>query len=148
MIYLIKSASWNKEKNSFEFILKIGYTKDTSAQNRFSSYINHNPTSEILFKIPNATRRQEGSLHNYFKDFRVYGKEWYKYDDDIVEFFKEHTTKDSLNNLPKYEFHSERKSRITVSKEKFFNFINDLEDSEIKTKLLEYLNIKTTIFET
>ena len=101
MIYLIKSASWNKEKNSFEFILKIGYTKDSSAQNRFSSYVNHNPTSEILFKISEATRRQEGALHEYFKEFRIYGREWYEYREEIIEFFKSHITKDSLTTTHK-----------------------------------------------
>lgn len=96
MIYLIKSASWNKEKNSFEFILKIGYTKDSSAQNRFSSYVNHNPTVEILFKIPNATREQESLLHKYFKGFRIHGNEWYEYREEIINFFTSHTTKDSF----------------------------------------------------
>lgn len=143
MIYLIKSASWNKEENRFEFILKIGYTKDSSAQNRFSSYVNHNPTSEILFKIQNATRRQEGSLHNYFKDFRVYGKEWYKYDDGIVEFFKEHTTAESLDLLPKYKFQREIESNRTISLNKFSEFIKGINDSNLKERLQTYLSLKT-----
>lgn len=142
MIYLIRSASWNEEANSFEFILKIGYTKDSSAKNRFTSYSNHNPTSKVLYKIPNATRRQEGSVHKYFEEFRKYGNEWYEYREEIIEFFKTHTTIESLNFLPEYKFRQERVSEKTDKINKFYKFVNSLKTSKLKSLLLNYLNLK------
>lgn len=138
MIYLIKSASWNKEKNSFEFILKIGYTKDTSAQNRFSSYINHNPTVEILFKIPNATREQESLLHKYFKGFRIHGNEWYEYREEIINFFTSHTTRKSLNSV----IIPEEPSNISKAKE-FSEFVDTVENLDLKKRLLTYLELSS-----
>ena len=141
MIYLIRSASWNEEANNFEFILKIGYTKDSSAKNRFTSYSNHNPTSKVLYKIPNATRRQEGSVHKYFEKFKKYGNEWYEYREEIVEFFKTHTTRESLNFLPEYKFRQERVSEKTAKINKFYKFVNSLETSKLKSLLLNYIKL-------
>lgn len=142
MIYLIRSASWNEEANSFEFILKIGYTKDSSAKNRFTSYSNHNPTSKVLYKIPNATRRQEGSVHKYFEKFKKYGNEWYEYREEIIEFFKTHTTRESLNFLPEYKFRQEMVSERVIKIEKFHKFVENLKDLELKSLLSNYLDLK------
>jgi len=141
MVYLIKSASWNSEANKFEFILKIGYTKDQSAKNRFIGYGNHNPTIEILFKIPNATERHEGALHEYFREFRIYNREWYEYREEIIEFFKTHTTAESLDrDLPEYKFTQERQSSRTVRLNKFLDFVDSLEESDLKAQLQNYLD--------
>ncbi len=147
MVYLIKSASWNSEANKFEFILKIGYTKDQSAKNRFIGYGNHNPTIEILFKIPNATERHEGALHEYFREFRIYNREWYEYREEIIEFFKTHTTVESLDrDLPEYKFTQEKRtSQRVIRSRKFVDFINKLEDPVLKSRLQDYSKIKLSI---
>lgn len=146
MVYLIKSASWNSEANKFEFILKIGYTKDQSAKKRFTSYGNHNPTIEILFKIPNATERHEGALHEYFRKFRIYNREWYEYKEEIIEFFKTHTTVESLDrDLPEYKFAREKQtSQRAVRLREFIDFVDKLEDPVLKSSLQSYLEEKTS----
>lgn len=146
MVYLIKSTSWDSENNRFEFILKIGYTKDNAAKSRFSSYNNHNPTVEILFKIPNATERHEGALHEYFRRFRIYNREWYEYREEIIEFFKTHTTTESLDrDLPEYKFTQEKQtSQRTVRLREFIDFVDKLEDPVLKSSLQSYLEEKTS----
>ena len=139
MIYLIKSASWNSKENKFEFILKIGYTGDESAKNRFSSYNNHNPTIEILFKIPEATEQQEMALHEYFKKFRVYNREWYEYNEEIIEFFKTHTTTESLNSEQDLLMCIKTKDQQPTKAD----FINGLEESDLKIRLQNYVAEKT-----
>ena len=146
MVYLIKSTSWNSEDNKFEFILKIGYTKDNTAKNRISSYNNHNPTVEILFKIPNATERHEGALHEYFRRFRIYNREWYEYKEEIIEFLKTHTTIESLDrDLPEYKFTQEKQtSQRAVRLREFIDFVDKLEESVLKSSLQSYLEEKTS----
>lgn len=146
MIYLIKSASWNSKESKFEFILKIGYTGDESAKNRFSSYNNHNPTIEILFKIPDATEQQEMALHEYFKKFRVYNREWYEYNEEIIEFFKTHTTTESLNSEQDLLMCIKTKDQQPTKADRlnmFLDFINGLEESDLKIRLQNYVAEKT-----
>lgn len=142
MIYLIKSASWNSKESKFEFILKIGYTGDESAKNRFSSYNNHNPTIEILFKIPDATEQQEMALHEYFKKFRVYNREWYEYNEEIIEFFKTHTTVESLNSeqdLLMYIKTEDQQPTKADRLKKFLDFVDGLEEPDLKSCLQNYI---------
>lgn len=146
MIYLIKSASWNSKESKFEFILKIGYTGDEFAKNRFSSYNNHNPTIEILFKIPDATEQQEMALHEYFKKFRVYNREWYEYNEEIIEFFKTHTTTKSLNSeqdLLMYIKTEDQQPTKADRLKKFLDFVDRLEESDLKSCLQNYIAEKT-----
>lgn len=103
MIYLIRSAGFknkdDKECNEFDILLKIGYTKDISKKNRFDLYITENPTCQVLFLILGGTKQDEKNLHSYFRKYLKYGQEWFSYDPEIVEFFKTHTTKESLREL-------------------------------------------------
>ena len=103
MIYLIRSACYkdinNKECNEFDNILKIGYTKDNSKKSRFNVYITENPSAQILYLIPGGTEYDERNLHNYFRKYLKYGREWFSYESEILEFFKTHTTKESLKEL-------------------------------------------------
>ena len=115
MLYLIKSASWNKKKNKFEFILKIGYTNDNCLGHRKSAYLNHNPTIEILYTIPNATLNHERRIHQYFEKYRMYGNEWYSYEDEIIRFFKSNNTVGLLDSiLPEF---NKKKTRRQIQKE-------------------------------
>lgn len=80
-------------------LLKIGYTKDSSKETRFAAYKMHNPLSEVLFTIPEGTERHEKALHFMFRKYlyKNYGNEWFNYNEEIIDFFSTHTTKESLD---------------------------------------------------
>lgn len=94
MIYLIKSPSFK-----YKFILKIGYTMDERGESRFEDYKSNNPEIEVLFKIPGGTQEDETNLHRYFRHLKCYRAEWYIDSQDIIDFFRTHTTKESLEEI-------------------------------------------------
>ena len=103
MIYLILSPAFiDKDDISKGYIplLKIGYTKEESKKSRFDAYITENPTMKILYLIENGDMIDELNLHNHFKHLKTkYGREWFKYDPEILDFFETHKTKESLEEL-------------------------------------------------
>ena len=101
MIYLIKSAGYN-EKGDFIHLLKIGYTEDSSKDKRFSQYKMHNPTCKILYEIPDLPEDIEKRIQYKFRDllYSEYGREWFYYSEDIINFFKNIDSID-LESLPK-----------------------------------------------
>ncbi len=99
MIYVIASSAFKGDSlEEHETILKIGYTKDENREKRFSNYGTHNPTYKILYEISDGTEEDEKALHEYFKNYKHYSKtkEWFKYCDEILEFFKTHSTIESI----------------------------------------------------
>jgi hypothetical protein len=119
MIYLILSAAFDPiDSNKFIKILKIGFSEDLSYDNRITSYKNHNPSCKILNTIPCGDRQDEANLHGYFRKYRIFNKEWYEYNDEILDFFNTHTTKESLSELPYTPHRKDRKSakRQTLDK--------------------------------
>lgn len=100
MLYLIKSAAYRKdstdENETFETILKIGYAK---SKKRFSQYLTENPTFRLLYVIPDGDKQDEKNLHNHFKKYLVYGREWFSKEKDILDYFATHKTKKSLEDL-------------------------------------------------
>ena len=106
MIYLIKSAGYKEEeegKTSTFFLLKIGYTEDNRKEVRYSHYRLHNPTCQVLYEIPGATEDHEKRVQYKFRDllFPDYGREWFEYSEEIIEFFKGIKSLEELENLPK-----------------------------------------------
>ena len=104
MIYLIKSFSYTEDKGYFD-LLKIGYTGDNNYKSRLMTYRYHNPTCELLYIIPEATEVDEDNLQYYFRDYQFIhnsfsSSEWFYYKDEIVDYFKTHTTRESLSSLP------------------------------------------------
>ena len=99
MIYVILSAGFKKDSDT-EFIklLKIGYTGDDRKDGRYYQYISHNPTVKILYEIPDGTEEIEELLHSYFSKYRYleYGREWFEWNEKIIEFFEIHKTIDDL----------------------------------------------------
>lgn len=131
MIYLIASSAFkdNNDFNAgFEILLKIGYTKEDSKKSRFGMYITENPTCKILYLIEGGTQRDEKNLHHHFKHLRVnYGQEWFKYDSEIIEFFENHKTKESLKELKKvYSKKEKEKISLILSDYKKQSHINYL----------------------
>lgn len=103
MIYVIVSAAFSKEDSytEYENIIKIGYSKDEKRvhEGRFASYVTQNPTCKILYKILGGTEKDERDLHRLFKRFRKTcnkSREWFEYRKEILEFFRTHTTIESI----------------------------------------------------
>ena len=102
MIYLIRMAHLVTDEENGTCVttipvLKIGYSADPSGTRRFKSYEALGPIM-ILAKIngDGADLKLEQALHNHFESLRVYKNEWYSDCEEITEFFKEHSTADSI----------------------------------------------------
>ena len=99
MLYLLLSPSFvDNDPEKFKKLLKIGYTEDSNK--RILSYKHTNPSIITLKVFDFGNRILESSLHQYFKKFRYkdYGREWFEYDDSIIQFFEEHQTEESMVN--------------------------------------------------
>lgn len=85
MLYLIKSAGYD-EKGDYIDLLKIGYADDVAL--RMTSYKLHNPTCKLL-KTIEGTLLDEARVQYHFRKHRFsgYGKEWFVYNEEIVDFF-------------------------------------------------------------
>lgn len=101
MIYLIQTSYYDEDTNTPIRLLKIGYTNDDRLNKRLAQYKLHNPRAKLLYTISGATEDDELKVHCKFKKFLYpdYGREWFMYDDEIIEFFKIYTTLDSLRSL-------------------------------------------------
>jgi len=103
MIYLILSPAFidkNDISKGYIPLLKIGYTGEESRKSRFDTYITENPTMKVLYLIENGDMMDELNLHNHFKHLKTeYGREWFKYNQEILDFFEAHKTKESLEEL-------------------------------------------------
>lgn len=86
MIYVLKSSGYDEKGNHIDLI-KIGYTNNWDK--RFLQYKLHNPTIKILYEIEDGDEEDEKELHYYFSDYKLkeYGREWFNYDEEIIEFF-------------------------------------------------------------
>ena len=152
MIYLILSPAFiDKDDISKGYIplLKIGYTGEESRKSRFDTYITENPTMKILYLIENGDLDDELNLHNHFKHLKTeYGREWFKYDQEILNFFETHKTKESLEELDVVITRSKRvkinelKSNITIISKVnqiisqiFILYYSDITDISEKNKI-------------
>lgn len=101
MIYLIKSAGYDENENLIH-LLKIDYTEDNNRDRRFMSYKLHNPTCKILYEIPSLSEDIEKRIQYKFRDYKYkeYGNEWFYYNDDVINFFRD-IDKVDLESLPK-----------------------------------------------
>lgn len=101
MIYLIKSAGYDENENLIH-LLKIGYTEDNNRDRRFNAYKLHNPTCKILYELPELTEEDEKNIQYKFRKYLYidYGREWFEYNDEIVNFFKNPEVVKNIKNLP------------------------------------------------
>lgn len=136
MIYLIETTYYNKDTGEILDLLKIGYTKDSVKEARFATYKMHNPGFKLLFEIPEATEDHEKRVQYKFKNllFENYGREWFKYSEEIVEFFRSIKSLEELESLPKSPLKCNKDFRelkkivrdiisyvIVIPKEKIYN---------------------------
>lgn len=101
MIYLIKSAGYDENENLIH-LLKIGYTEDSKKDKRFMAYRMHNPGYKLLYEVLGYSEDIEKRIQYKFKDllYSEYGREWFYYSEDIINFFKDIDSID-LESLPK-----------------------------------------------
>lgn len=105
MIYVISSPAF-KDDESFERLLKIGYTEDSKKDRRYYQYKAHNPTIKVLYEIPNGTLELENLIHSYFNKYKYgdFGKEWFIWDEEIIKFFETNKTVEDLLSILNLEF--------------------------------------------
>lgn len=99
MIYLIQTTYYDETENISIKLLKLGYTKDENKDTRYSQYRMHNPLFRILYEIPGGLEEHEKALHYRFSKYLYTGREWFSYSDEIIDYFRTHTTLDSLGDL-------------------------------------------------
>lgn len=115
MIYVIKSAAFNKDYTKFKIILKIGYSDDMSFSRRILSYRLCNPTCQVIYKLPNGTKDDERSLHRYFKKYlyKDYGHEWFEENKEIYDFFDKYKTIEQVREVvPLIVSFAEKRKRL------------------------------------
>ena len=152
MIYVIRSSAVVDESiPSFEFILKIGYCRDDREKVRTTTYLTENPTIKTLFTIPGGTEQDEKNLHHHFRKYLVYGNEWFSYNQEILDFFTTHTTKESLGEL---DLHLSKKKQDKLQKERNAKFlenkqkyINPILHSLGEVDILEYVKKQEELVE-
>ena len=152
MIYVILSAAFKNGSNTeYESLLKIGYCRDDREKVRTTTYLTENPTIKILFTIPGGTEQDEKNLHHHFRKYLKYGNEWFSYEQEILDFFTTHTTKESLEELDLHlsqnkliKLQKERNAKFLENKQKYINpILHSLGDIEI----LEYIKKQEELVE-
>ncbi len=145
MIYLIESAGYKEEGGNTTFfkLLKIGYTEDSRKDRRIDQYKLHNPTSKVLFEIPNGTEDHEKRIQYKFRDLKYngYGNEWFNYSEEIINFFKEiKSLEDIEKNLPKGSSDKHKYLKYkNIAKEvvKYTYPVSDLKDVDNNKKAID-----------
>ena len=160
MIYLIKSAGYDENENLIH-LLKIGYTEDNNRDRRFMSYKLHNPTCKILYEIPSLSEDIEKRIQYKFRDYKYkeYGNEWFYYNDDVINFFRD-IDKVDLESLPKNPIRGSKdfkkiKNECREVLSYFFNskdtedylknIISKVKDQLTRDYVLEYLRDDSSI---
>lgn len=136
MIYLILSAAFRENNNgerSYFPLLKIGYTKDNKKEKRFINYKLHNPTCKILYEIPGGNQDIENRIQYKFRNllFEDYGREWFKYDEEIIDFFKNiKSLEDIENNLPKGNSDKDKYLKYKNKVKEILKYVSDIPRSK------------------
>jgi hypothetical protein len=118
MIYVIANSEFKEGSlTEHETVLKIGYTDDKKSKKRFQAYRTHSYSYKILYKIKGGTKSDEQNLHHYFESYKIIyeGKplrEWFKFDNFIIDFFNTHTTLESIRKDIKEFIHPKKRDSI------------------------------------
>ena len=152
MIYVILSAEIiNKDPSNLGLILKIGYCRDDREKVRTATYLTENPTIKTLFTIPGGTEQDEKNLHHHFRKYLKYGNEWFSYNQEILDFFKTHITKESLEELDLHlsqnkliKLQKERNAKFLENKQKY---INPILHSLGEVEIIEYIKKQEELVE-
>lgn len=152
MIYLIETTYYNKETKEVLDLLKIGYTEDSNKDKRFTLYKLHNPGYKLLYEILGYDEDIEKRIQYKFRNllYSEYGREWFYYSDDIINFFRDI----DLESLPKNPIRGSKefkriKNECREVLSYFFNtrdteehlksIISEIKDQLSKDYVIEYL---------
>ena len=152
MIYVSLSATFiDGDINKFDKIIKIGYCKDDNKKHRLGAYITENPSIILLYTIPGGTEQDEENLHHRFRKYLKYGNEWFSYEQEILDFFTTHTTKESLEELDLHlsqnkliKLQKERNAKFLENKQKY---INPILHSLGEVEIIEYIKKQEKLVE-
>ena len=155
MIYLIETTYYNKETKEVLDLLKIGYTEDSNKDKRFTLYKLHNPGYKLLYEIlgydEDIEKRIQYKVRNLL--YSEYGREWFYYSDDIINFFRDIDNID-LESLPKNPIRGSKefkriKNECREVLSYFFNtrdteehlksIVSEIKDQLSKDYVIEYL---------
>ena len=130
MIYLIKSIGYKEEEGKIStfFLLKIGYTEDSKKDKRFLQYKMHNPTCKVLYEILGGDTDIEKRIQYKFKNllFEDYGKEWFYYSEEIINFFESIDNIEDLRTLPKGSSNYDKYSKYKNEIKEILKYISDI----------------------
>lgn len=161
MIYLIETTYYNKETKEVLDLLKIGYTEDSNKDKRFTLYKLHNPGYKLLYEILGYDEDIEKRIQYKFRNllYSEYGREWFYYSEDIINFFKDIDSID-LESLPKNPIRGSKdfkkiKNECREVLSYFFNskdtedylknIISKVKDQLTRDYVLEYLRDDSSI---
>jgi hypothetical protein len=161
MIYLIETTYYNKDTKEVLDLLKIGYTEDSKKDKRFMAYRMHNPGYKLLYEVLGYSEDIEKRIQYKFKDllYSEYGREWFYYSEDIINFFKDIDSID-LESLPKNPIRGSKdfkkiKNECREVLSYFFNskdtedylknIISKVKDQLTRDYVLEYLRDDSSI---
>ena len=141
MIYVLASSAFKDNSLSEHMnLIKIGYTDDSSKKLRYSQYKLHNPSVIVLYEIPDCGTYIEDQLHQFFSKFRyeMYGREWYYWDEEIIQFFETNKTKEDLIKVLVLPL---KKDVIIKEKKYYYQIIDTCLKYKIKHGELDYLTL-------
>lgn len=135
--------------------MKIGYTEDSNKDKRFTLYKLHNPGYKLLYEILGYDEDIEKRIQYKFRNllYSEYGREWFYYSDDIINFFRDIDNID-LESLPKNPIRGSKefkriKNECREVLSYFFNtrdteehlksIISEIKDQLSKDYVIEYL---------
>lgn len=92
MIYVYWGYEVADEDDSPIKVIKIGYTDNWEV--RLNAHRTSRPKLRVLFTVDGGTQEDEYSIQSYFRDYQFPcgSTEWFYYREEIINFFREHTT--------------------------------------------------------
>ena len=146
MVYLINTTYYNKDTEEVVDLLKIGYSEDSNWKARLTSYKLHNPCCKVLFTIEGITEEYEKLLHLHFysQRFPDYGKEWFYYDQSIIDYFNTHKVIEDFFDLDYLKDKIDYSIKITKKKDiadKVIKYLTSFGKLNSSNSISEYIHI-------
>ena len=86
MLYVILTPQMN-EKREFCYAIKFGYSSDFENKRKIQ-YQSYFWNFEILHYYEQGNKDLEKRIKYHLKDYLLFGKEWFKYCPEVIEFFE------------------------------------------------------------
>ncbi len=93
-LYVLVLPQMDKDMK-FCYSIKFGYSKDFEKR-RKPQYLSYFWNVEILQTYDQGSIEIEEKIKYYLKDYLLFGKEWFKYCPEVINFFKTNDTYDKL----------------------------------------------------